>query len=78
MRIAVIGMGNVGSVLGRRWAETPHEITFCVRDPDNPEKRAEAEQVKAAIGPVRDAAKAEAGEDACSTMIGCLRVPPMA
>jgi predicted dinucleotide-binding enzyme len=27
MRIAVIGMGNVGSVLGRRWAEMGHEVS---------------------------------------------------
>src|SRR5579872_2679163 len=60
MRIAVIGMGNVGSVLGRRWARAGHQVTFCVRDPDDPEKRAAAEQARAAIGPVSDAAKAEA------------------
>jgi predicted dinucleotide-binding enzyme len=59
MRIAVIGMGNVGSTLGRHWAEVGHEITFCVRDPDNPKKRADAEKVKAWIGPVSDAAKAD-------------------
>jgi predicted dinucleotide-binding enzyme len=28
MRIAVIGMGNVGSVLGGRWAEIGHEVTI--------------------------------------------------
>jgi predicted dinucleotide-binding enzyme len=59
MHLAVIGMGNVGSVLGRRWAETGHEVTFCVCDPDDPRKRAEVEKVHAAIGPVSDAAKAE-------------------
>jgi 3-hydroxyisobutyrate dehydrogenase-like beta-hydroxyacid dehydrogenase len=47
MRIAVIGMGNVGSVLGRRRAEAGHEATLCVRDPDNPQKGAEAEKVRA-------------------------------
>jgi hypothetical protein len=36
-------MGIVGSVLGHRWAETDHEVTFCARDPDNLKKRAEAE-----------------------------------
>ena len=58
MRIAIIGMGNVGSTLGRRWAETGHHVTFCVRDPDNPKKRAEAEKVRAAVGAVPNAAKA--------------------
>ena len=60
MRIAVIGMGNVGSVLGRRWAEAGHAVTFCVRDPEKPEKREAAEKVGAAIGPVSEADKAEA------------------
>jgi predicted dinucleotide-binding enzyme len=59
MRIAVIGMGNVGSVLGRRWAKAGHAVTFCVRDPDNPKKRAEAQKAKAAIGPMSDAVKTE-------------------
>jgi predicted dinucleotide-binding enzyme len=40
MRIAVIGMGNVGRVLGRRWAEARHQVTFCVRNPDDPKTRA--------------------------------------
>ncbi len=60
MRIAVIGMGNVGSVLGRRWAEIGQAVTFCVRDPEKPEKREAAKKVGAAIGPVSDAGKAEA------------------
>lgn len=33
MRIAVIGAGNVGGTLGRRWAELGHEVVFGVRDP---------------------------------------------
>jgi predicted dinucleotide-binding enzyme len=60
MRIAVIGMGNVGGTLGRRWAEVNHQVTFCVRDPGNPQKRARAEAAGAAVGPVREAAGAEA------------------
>ena len=59
MRIAVIGMGNVGGTLGRRWAEVGHEITFCVRNPDDPKKRAEAEKANASIDLVGDATKAE-------------------
>jgi 8-hydroxy-5-deazaflavin:NADPH oxidoreductase len=60
MRIAVIGMGNVGSALGQRWAETGHQVTFCVRDPNDARKRAQAGKAKAAIGPLGDTAKAEA------------------
>lgn len=33
MRIAVIGAGNVGGTLGRRWAELGHEVAFGVRRP---------------------------------------------
>ena len=33
MKIAVIGAGNVGGTLGRRWSETGHEVIFGVRDP---------------------------------------------
>lgn len=33
MKIAVIGAGNVGSVLGRRLAGAGEEVTFAVRDP---------------------------------------------
>ena len=31
MKIAVIGTGKVGSVLGRRWAEGGHDVTFGSR-----------------------------------------------
>jgi len=33
MRIAVIGAGDVGGTLGRRWAQLGHEVRFGVRDP---------------------------------------------
>ena len=33
MKIAVIGAGNVGGSLGRRWAALGHEVVFGVRDP---------------------------------------------
>ena len=32
MKIAVIGSGNVGGTLGRRWAENGHDVLFGVRD----------------------------------------------
>ncbi len=60
MNISVIGMGNVGSVLGRRFAEAGHQVTFCVRDPENTKKRAEAEKARASIGSVGDASRADA------------------
>lgn len=33
MRIAVLGTGNVGGTLGRRWAEAGHAVCFGSRDP---------------------------------------------
>lgn len=33
MRIAIIGAGNVGGTLGRRWAALGHEVVFGVRRP---------------------------------------------
>jgi 8-hydroxy-5-deazaflavin:NADPH oxidoreductase len=33
MKIAVIGAGNVGGTLGRRWAVAGHEVAFGARDP---------------------------------------------
>jgi predicted dinucleotide-binding enzyme len=39
MKIAVIGIGNVGGTLGRRWARMGHRVTFGVRDPDSAKVR---------------------------------------
>lgn len=33
MKLAVIGTGTVGSVLGRRWAAQGHQVIFGTRDP---------------------------------------------
>ena len=33
MKIAIIGAGNVGGTLGKRWAGAGHEVLFGVRDP---------------------------------------------
>lgn len=61
MKIGVIGAGNVGGTLGRRWAQKGHEVTFGVRDIESV-KRSE---VLAAAGPnarvasVSEAAAAE-------------------
>ena len=33
MNIGIIGIGHVGSVLGRRWAENGHRVVFGARDP---------------------------------------------
>src|SRR6516162_4603745 len=33
MKVAVIGAGNVGGTLGKRWAQAGHEVVFGARDP---------------------------------------------
>jgi predicted dinucleotide-binding enzyme len=33
MKIAVIGVGNVGDTLGPAWAKAGHKIIYGVRDP---------------------------------------------
>ena len=33
MRIAIIGAGNIGGTLGRKWALAGHEVRFGVRNP---------------------------------------------
>jgi predicted dinucleotide-binding enzyme len=33
MKIAVIGAGNVGGTLGKRWSRAGHEVAFGTRDP---------------------------------------------
>jgi predicted dinucleotide-binding enzyme len=55
MRIAVLGMGNVGSALGRLWAAMGHHVTFGVRDPAK--KTAEAETIGATVATVPAAVK---------------------
>src|SRR3989442_10331243 len=33
MRIGIIGTGNVGATLGKRWAAAGHEVMFGAREP---------------------------------------------
>uniref|UniRef100_Q022I0 NADP oxidoreductase, coenzyme F420-dependent n=1 Tax=Solibacter usitatus (strain Ellin6076) TaxID=234267 RepID=Q022I0_SOLUE len=35
MRIGIIGSGNVGGTLGRRWASNGHTVFFATRDPQS-------------------------------------------
>lgn len=44
MKIAVIGTGAVGSVLGTRWAQNGHQITFGSRTPESERVQALVEQ----------------------------------
>jgi hypothetical protein len=42
MRIAVIGAGNVGATLARRWSALGHEVVLGVQDPTSEKSRAVA------------------------------------
>src|SRR4051794_32786880 len=37
MNIGIVGTGNVGATLGRRFAEVGHSVAFGTRHPDSPE-----------------------------------------
>jgi predicted dinucleotide-binding enzyme len=37
MRIGILGAGNIGSTLGRKWAAAGHRVMFGVRAPDSDE-----------------------------------------
>ena len=39
MKIAIIGAGNVGGTLGKRWAAKGHQIFFGTREPQSPKIR---------------------------------------
>ena len=52
MRTAIIGVGNVGSTLGKGWAVKGHQIVYGVRNPGE----AKAEDVVKATGGVARAA----------------------
>ncbi len=34
MKICVLGSGNIGSILGQKWAHKGHQVIFGVRDPE--------------------------------------------
>ena len=40
MEIAVLGVGNIGGTIGKKWAEADHEVVFGVRNVDSPKVRA--------------------------------------
>jgi 8-hydroxy-5-deazaflavin:NADPH oxidoreductase len=56
MRIAIIGIGNVGSALARGLSRAGHEILLGVRDTNNPDAAALARETRAEIKAPADAA----------------------
>ncbi len=56
MNIGIVGAGNVGGTLGRRWAAHGHTVVFGVRDPD-------AEKVRRLVESAGENTRAERIED---------------
>lgn len=69
MKIAVIGVGNVGRTLGSRWAQNGHQVVFGSRDPDSEKVR----QVVAGAG--ENAGAASVGEAAAGAAVVVLATP---
>ena len=57
LRIAVLGAGNIGGTLGRKWALAGHKISFAVNNPDSGRAQALRTELgtKVTIGSVVDA-----------------------
>lgn len=58
MKIAMLGAGDVGGTLGKRWAQLGHEVVFGVREPAAPRYRKLVEEAgeRASAAAVADAA----------------------
>lgn len=46
IRVAVLGAGNIGGTLGRKWVAAGHDVTFGMRDP----RDARAQALRAEVG----------------------------
>jgi len=49
MNIGILGNGNVGGTLGKRWADIGHQVVFASRDPASIEGAAKADVVVVAL-----------------------------
>lgn len=57
IRVAVLGAGNIGGALGRKWVAAGHDVTFGVRDPHDARAQALRTEAgeRAKIGTVEEA-----------------------
>lgn len=60
MKIAVLGAGNVGTTLGKRFVEVGHSVVFGVRDPQAERYRQRAEEAGGSVATVHEAAQGAA------------------
>ena len=63
MRIAIIGSGEVGVALARRWVSAGHTVSFAVRNPQSPKARAAADATGGGV-PLRAVREAVAAAEA--------------
>jgi 8-hydroxy-5-deazaflavin:NADPH oxidoreductase len=56
LTIAVLGAGNIGGTLGKKWSAAGHQVRFGVRDPDGKHAQALRTELgnRAAIGTLAD------------------------
>ena len=69
MRIGILGSGNVGGTLGRRWARNGHTVVFSSRNPES----AEMKRLIDEAGPTAHAATV--AEAACSSDVVLVATP---
>lgn len=60
LKIAVLGAGNIGGTLGRKWSAAGHQVAFGVSDPTGPRSRGLRAELgdNVTIGTVADALQA--------------------
>src|SRR5437764_5446604 len=60
LKIVVLGAGNIGGTLGRKWSAAGHQVTFGVSDPKGPRSQALRAELgdKIKIGTVEDVLQA--------------------
>lgn len=59
MQIGILGAGNIGGTLGKKWTEAGHDVVFGVRDPDS-------EKVQALLAAAGKQARAASVEQAAA------------
>jgi predicted dinucleotide-binding enzyme len=57
MNIAIIGAGNVGGTLARRWADIGHQVTIGAQDPASDKSRTLAQSLKLPVVSLAEAAR---------------------
>jgi predicted dinucleotide-binding enzyme len=75
MHIAIIGAGNVGATLGRRFTEAGHTVSFGVRDPSGDKAVSAAEAAGASAHTVAEAID---GADVVLVAVPAVSVPDVA